>query len=196
MKILRFGLLFLLLACITFTANAQTNSYRHPATGLTFPDSVEGIVRGEVTDYEGKNPGLGVSVAYDRPGITVTVYLYTLGLRSISSDLASPILKDHFNQVIQDIYKVEELGYYKNVKKLAQGTTFLKQDNTGPKALFASLSYVQSGTDRLSKLYLLGHKNHFVKIRFTYDKAVQKHSEETLKQFLNEIGAMIQRNSQ
>ena len=195
MKILRFGLLFLLLACITFTANAQTNSYRHPATGLTFPDSVEGIVRGEVTDYEGKNPGLGVSVAYDRPGITVTVYLYTLGLRSISSDIASPILKDHFNQVIQDIYKVEELGYYKNVKNLAQGTTFLKQDNTGPKALFASLSYVQSGTDRLSKLYLLGHKNHFVKIRFTYDKAVQKYSEETLKQFLNEIGAMLQRNS-
>ena len=58
MKILRFGLLFLLLACITFTANAQTNSYRHPATGLTFPDSVEGIVRGEVTDYEGKIPDL------------------------------------------------------------------------------------------------------------------------------------------
>lgn len=196
MKILRFSLLFLLLACITFTADAQTTQYRHPATGLTFPDSVEGIVRGEVTDYEGKNPGLGVSVAYDRPGITVTVYLYTLSLRSISSDLASPILKDHFNQVIQDIYKVEELGYYKNVKNLAQGTTFLKQDNTGPKALFASLSYVQSGTNRLSKLYLLGHKNHFVKIRFTYDKAVQKHSEETLKQFLNEIGAMIQRNSQ
>ena len=134
-------------------------------------------------------------MAYDRPGITVTVYLYTLGLRSISSDIASPILKDHFNQVIQDIYKVEELGYYKNVKNLAQGTTFLKQDNTGPKALFASLSYVQSGTDRLSKLYLLGHKNHFVKIRFTYDKAVQKYSEETLKQFLNEIGAMLQRNS-
>ncbi|MCX5718243.1 MAG: hypothetical protein NTW44_08105 [Nitrospirae bacterium] len=188
------GLLFLLLACITLTADAQTTQYRHPATGLIFPDSVEGIIRGEVTDYEGKNPGLGISVAYDRPGITVTVYLYTLGLRSISGDLASPILKEHFNQVIQDIYKVEEMGYYKDVKNLGQGTTFLKQDNTGPKALFASLSYVQSGTERLSKLYLLGHKNHFVKIRFTYDKTVQTQSEGKLTAFLNEMANMIERN--
>jgi hypothetical protein len=196
MKILRFSLLFLLLACITLSVDAQTNSYMHPETGLVFPETLVEMPMVSLTDHEKDNPGLGMSIGYNAPGITVTVYLYTLGLRSISDDLASPILKEHFNQVMQDIYKVEELGYYKNVKKLAQGTTFLKQDNTGPKALFALLSYVQGGTDRLSKLYLLGHKNHFIKIRFTYDKAVQKHSEETLKQFLNEIGAMIQRNSQ
>lgn len=196
MKILRFGLLFLLLACITLSAEAQTNSYRHLATGLVFPETLAEMPMVSLTDHEKDNPGLGVSIGYNAPGITVTLYLYTLGLRSISGDPASPILKEHFNQVIQDIYKVEELGYYNNVKKLSQGAAFLKQDNRGPKALFASLSYVQSGTDRLSKLYLLGHKNHFVKIRFTYDKAGQKHSEETLKQFLNEIGAMIQRNSQ
>ena len=50
MKILRFGLLFLLFACIAPAANA-TAQYRHPATGLTFPDSVEDIVRGDVTDF-------------------------------------------------------------------------------------------------------------------------------------------------
>ena len=56
MKIFRFGLLFLLLACITFSAEAQTTPYRHPATGLVFPDGVEGIVRGNVNDFEGTNP--------------------------------------------------------------------------------------------------------------------------------------------
>ena len=125
------GLLFLLLACITLSADAQTNSYRHPATGLIFPDSVEGIIRGNVKDYEGTNPGLGVSVSYDRPGITVTVYIYTFGFKSIPSDLSSPTLKNHFAQVMQDIYEVEKRGYYKFVKKTAEGVIFLRADKTG-----------------------------------------------------------------
>ena len=127
MKIFRFALLFLLLACITLTADAQTNSYRHPATGLVFPDSVEGIVRGNVNDFEGKNPGLGVSVPYDRPGITVTVYIYTFGFKSIPNDLSSPALKNHFAQVMQDIYEVEKRGYYKFVKRLRRELPFLEQ---------------------------------------------------------------------
>jgi hypothetical protein len=147
-------LIILLLACITLSAEAQTNSYRHLATGLVFPETLAEMPMVSLTDHEKDNPGLGVSIGYNAPGITVTLYLYTLGLRSISGDPASPILKEHFNQVIQDIYKVEELGYYKNVKKLSQGAAFLKQDNRGPKALFASL-LCPSGTDRLSKLYLL-----------------------------------------
>ncbi|MDP3259621.1 MAG: hypothetical protein Q8M34_03410, partial [Thermodesulfovibrionales bacterium] len=163
-------------------------------TGLIFPDSVEGIIIGNVTDFEGKNPGLGVSVPYDRQGITVTVYLYTLGLRSISDDLASPSLKEHFNQVIQDIYKVEKLGYYKFVNKTAEGITFFRADKTGLQALFASFSYVQNGVERLSKVYLLGHKQHFVKIRFTYDKSVQAQVEEKLTAFLNTMADMLEKN--
>lgn len=194
MKIFRFGLLFLLLACITISAEAQTNSYRHPATGLIVPDSVEGIVRGDVKDFEGTNPGLGVSVAYDRPGITTTVYIYTFGFKSIPSDLLSPTLKNHFAQVIQDIYEVEKRGYYKFVKKTAEGITFLRTDKTGPQALSASFSYVQNGVERLSKVYLLGHKQHFVKIRFTYDKSVQAQVEEKLTAFLNAMADMIEGN--
>ncbi|MDP3259705.1 MAG: hypothetical protein Q8M34_03845 [Thermodesulfovibrionales bacterium] len=194
MKIFRFALLFLLLACITISAEAQTNSYRHPATGLIFPDSVAGIVRGDVTDFEGKNPGLGVSVAYDRPGITVTLYIYTFGFKSIPSDLSSPALRTHFAQVMQDIYEVEKRGYYKFVNKTAEGITFLRTDKTGPQALFASFSYVQNGIERLSRVYLLGHKQHFVKIRFTYDKSVQAQTEGKLTAFLNEMADMIERN--
>ena len=124
MKILRFGLLFLLLACTSpLVPSAQTNSYRHPATGLVFPETLVEMPMVSLTDHD-KNPGLGVSIGYNAPGITATVYLYTLGLRSISGDLASPILKEHFNQVIQDIYKVEKLGYYKFVKKDCGGNYF------------------------------------------------------------------------
>jgi hypothetical protein len=194
MKILRFGLLFLLFACITFTADAQTNSYRHPATGLIFPDGVEGIIRGNVNDFEGKNPGLGVSVPYDRPGITVTVYIYTFGFKSIPNDLLSPILKNHFAQVMNDIYEVEKRGYYKFVKKTAEEITFLRADKTGPQALFASFSYVQNGVERLSKVYLLGHKQHFVKIRFTYDKSVHAQVEEKLTAFLNAMADMLEKS--
>jgi hypothetical protein len=175
-------------------AEAQTNSYRHPATGLIFPDSVEGIVRGNVNDFEGQNPGLGVSVPYDRPGITVTTYIYTFGFKSIPNDLSSPTLKNHFAQVLQDIYEMEKRGYYKFVKKTAEGIIFLRADKTGPQALSASFSYIQSGTERLSRVYLLGHKQHFFKIRFTYDKSVQAQVEGKLTAFLNAMADMLEKN--
>lgn len=196
MKTLLISLVIILqMIAIPFVAaDAQTTQYRHPATGLIFPDSIAGILRGNVTDFEEKSPGLGVSVAYDRPGITATVYIYTLGLRSIPNDLSSPIFKNHLAQVIQDIYKVEKMGYYKSVIKAAEGMTFLRADKTGPQALFASFSYVQNGTERLSKIYLLGHKQHFVKIRFTYDKSVQAQAEEKLTAFLNAMADMLEKN--
>ncbi|MDP2277273.1 MAG: hypothetical protein Q8K51_03525, partial [Nitrospirota bacterium] len=67
MKTLLISLIIILqmIAMPLSAAEAQTTQYRHPATGLIFPDSVEGIIRGNVTDFEGKNPGLGISVAYD-----------------------------------------------------------------------------------------------------------------------------------
>ena len=69
---------------------ALAEAYRHNETGIVFPDRVTILEkRAEVTSYEAKSPGLGVSVGYDGPGITVTVYVYTMGMKSIPTDLNS-----------------------------------------------------------------------------------------------------------
>ena len=73
---------------------ALAEAYRHNETGIVFPDRVTILEkRAEVTSYEAKYPGLGISVGYDGPGITVTVYVYTMGMKSIPTDLNSLVLK-------------------------------------------------------------------------------------------------------
>ena len=94
----------------------------------------------------------------------------------------------------QALEPVEKRGYYRFVKKTAEGITFLRADKTGPQALSASFSYVQNGVERLSKVYLLGHKQHFLKIRFTYDKSVQAQAEGKLTAFLNAMADMLEKN--
>ena len=179
-----------------FAGETNAAQYRHPATGLEFPDTIAGMMKGNVTDFEKKHPGLGVSIGYNGPGITVTIYLYNLGLKSISNDVAAPIQQKHFNEAVQEVYWAGKKGYYRSLKELGKGTTFLGSNHVGPKALFASFNYIQNGIERLSKLYLTGYENHFLKIRFTYNKVVRTQAEETQTRFLGEIGKMLEQASQ
>lgn len=85
---------FLMLQC------ACAAAYRHGRTGIVFPDRVATLEKeARVTDFEAEFPGLGVSVGYNGPGITVTVYIYTQGLDVIPTDLESYILMDHFFKI-------------------------------------------------------------------------------------------------
>lgn len=179
---------------IFFAKGAMAIQYRHSPTGLVFGDNIAGTVKGKVTNYEEKQPGLGVSVGYNAPGIAITIYVYTAGLKSIDNTPSSASLKKHFSQVVQNIYKFEKLGNYKSVKKISEGTTFLRSAKNGQQALFASFSYILDETKVLSKLYLMGYKNHFVKIRFTYDEAVQDQGKKMLTRFIDEIGKMLNRH--
>ncbi|MBU4460722.1 MAG: hypothetical protein KJ579_09150 [Verrucomicrobia bacterium] len=176
------------LLCIGLDALAQP--YRHPATDLVFPEQLAGLERGDVTDYETKSPGLGVSVGYNVPGITVTIYLYTMGMKAVPDDLTSQPLKRHFAGVVSDVFRAGESGAYANVKKTAEGSAALDGSEKGPRALHASFSYSQKGRDRLSHLYLMGFRNHFLKVRFTYDKDMQETAEAVRVKLLGALDEM------
>jgi hypothetical protein len=191
----RFGLISSVLALALFwTAHdSAAEPYRHPATGLLFPDRFAAMEKAGIRDFERENPGFGTSVSYNAPGITVTIYLYTAGLKSVPSNLASPVMRRHFAEVVGEVIGAGKRGgYYSNVKKISEEEVSLGAPHAEPRALLATFSYVQSGRERLSKLYLMGYKNHFLKVRFTYDKSVRSGAEETHKQFLRELTTMIQ----
>lgn len=193
MKRLRWILSLVVLLLLSVACDSIAEPYQHPATGLVFPDQISGMKKGKVTDYEVEHPGLGVAIGYNALGITVTIYLYTLGMKSLPSNLESQVFRKHFAQVVGEVIRAGEKGMYENVKKASEGEVFLKgTTQTGPKALSASFSYLQNGRERLSKLYLLGHKNHFLKVRFTYDRNAQAIAEQTHKQFQEDLATLIE----
>lgn len=172
---------------------ACADAYRHGPTDIVFPDRVATLEKeANVTDYETKHPGLGVSVGYNGPGITVTVYIYTMGIKTIPADLQSSILKDNFNQACGDIVRAEQKGKYSNLKKISDSEAAWGAGGTGTKSLHASWSLKWENRQyRLSHLYLLGFQNHFLKIRFTYDKDIQATAEKTQKEFLAEFSRIL-----
>lgn len=189
-------LLLLIVILLTAASSAFAEPYQHPATSLVFPDRLAGLDKVRVTDYEKDYPGLGLSVGYNAPGRTLTIYLYNMGMNSVPDDVTSPVLRQQFEQAANDIARVAEMGEYQNLRRLNEDEIVSISSNTGRKALSASFSFFQknAGKDRLSKLYLMGYKNHFLKIPYTYDKDMQSEGEETFRKFLNELAKMLDSN--
>jgi hypothetical protein len=171
---------------------SRTEPYQHPETGIIFPDQLAGMDKGKITNYEKEHPGLGVSIGYYAPGITFTIYLYDMGMKTVPSDLESPVFRKHFEQVAGDVIRAGESGLYSNVVKLSEETIFLRPSQEGRRALSASFTFTLNGRDRISYLYLMAHKNYFLKVRFTYEKSIQTAAESTLKQFLQDLSDMIE----
>ena len=126
-------LLFILFLCAR--PDLLANPYRHAGTGLVFPEKLATLEKGEVTDYEREHPGLGVSIGYNAPGITVTVCLYTMGLKTVPNDIKSGVMKIHFEQVMGDVKRIEEYGIYARVKKTSEGEITIGDSKKVIKAL-------------------------------------------------------------
>ncbi len=183
--------LFLMISLL-MAQSAWAEAYRHSATGIVFPDRIATLEkRAEATDYETKSPGLGVSVAYDGPGITVTVYVYTMNMKFIPTGLNSLVLRDNFSQAVWDIERMGELGRYSDVKRISDGEVSWDASGKGVTSHHAFYSYWQNGRDRLSHLYLMGFRNHFFKIRFTYDEDRQKYAERIRSEMLLEFSRIL-----
>lgn len=183
-----------LVSSFLFTSHfyiAEATPYKHPETGLVFEETMGGLNKGNFRNFEEKYPGLGVSIGYNASGITVTVYIYNLGMESIDDNLESPSFKRHFKEVIRDIFAAEKAGHYKDVTLLQIRAIDLGPKKTCPRALAASLSYTQGEINRLSKVYLLVYKQQFLKIRFTHDENANAQAEAALPAFLNQIGGQL-----
>lgn len=138
------GICLSLVISLLIIQGAWADAYHHKPTGIVFPDRLATLEKGtRVTDYEAENPGFGVSIRYNSPGITVTIYLYTMGMKTIPSDPQSSILKNHFKQAESEIVRMEEMGYYSNVKKISDGVAAWDSSGTKTTSLHDCLLHVK-----------------------------------------------------
>lgn len=181
---------FVLLCSVTlllFSAGirqACAENFFHPQTGTVFPDQLAGMEKGTVTDFEREYPGAGVGVGYNAAGITATIYLYNMEMGAVPEDLDSPVLTAQFEEAVEEILQAGRMGMYENVRKISETVVVLPSRESDRGALCASFNLVQQGVERVSNLYLTAFRNHFLKLRFTYDRSVQARAEDTLDRLL------------
>jgi len=171
---------------------AFAEPYRHEATGLVFPDLLAGMEKWRVTDLEKDRPGFGVSIGYNAPGITLTIYVYNLGMKSIPSDPKDPVFIDQFLASVGDIYRAGQAGVYTNLTRLYEKEISLTPAENAPKALLGAFSFLKRDKEGRSMLVLIGYKDHFLKVRYTYDKTLEPLAEAVFKKLLEDLAAMMQ----
>lgn len=182
------------LILLFFSVSAFAVPYRHSATGLVFPDRLASMKKGEVRDFEKDNPGLGVSVGYDAPGIALTIFIYDYRIKEFPANPDDPAMKKHFDQVLSDVMKMGEQGKYEYlILENISDEIVLGASKKGPRVLSASFSYVLNGEKSVSALYLVSYKKNFIKLRYTYNENVKAKAKVILRQLLYRLALMLRK---
>lgn len=163
--------------------------YRAAALGVTIPGELGGLPLVHVTDFEKKDPGLGVGLSFrGEGGVKADIYIYNARVPSIPGGIKSKLMIDHFYAVTGDVMEMERRGVYKNVQ------TIVPQEEVsigGIKFFHANLRFTSEGVPMDSHVYLTGLKGQFVKIRFSFPVAREKTARETQHAFLDQLGQVL-----
>ena len=163
-------------------AFAQENSQEKLKVvyGLSIPDRVGSLFYGRTIDFESKSPGLGYALRFSgQPGWMVDVYLYDLGLKSISADAESDVMKNELARARGDVFELGKRGTYANV---ADKGDFTVPAAGRPRFICSSFSYRRGervDVDVESYLCLSSWSNKFVKVRMTAPKGTLLRSDAT-----------------
>lgn len=143
---------------------------RHPATGLVFPPQIATAQKSYSIDY-GKamqRPELGYAWNYQTPQLlSATVYVYTMGVQTITDGPSGPPVVAQFQRSLQDIYDGARIGGRYEQLKTVKGPT----DCPFGSIVFrcVTLSGINSEKQRVyTGLMVTGYRGNFIKLRLDW----------------------------
>ncbi len=171
-----------------FVFDEKANALTHLNSGFVFPYRIADFEGGaDVRQYDPS--GNDVSVPYnlvkDDYSIAITVYVYAIPTPK-SGQNTDAVLREHFEGLKADI-----LETYKEATLSSEGD-FVVQKKKGRKASFR-ITFPQLTFRSNSELYLLIHKNWFVKYRVSYPTSAAATASQHVSRFLNAASAIYSR---
>jgi hypothetical protein len=132
--------------------------------GINFPRTIGGFELRESIDNEKSNPGLGVTLFYNAPGVRISVFVYNHSQRNIPEGIDSSIIRKEFAEArgnVQQAYPDAQI-LAREERILVDGVPFLQ-------SVF-KYTEIRPGAREtvISHLYLTARKGSFVKVRTTY----------------------------
>lgn len=177
----------LVLALIAFAAIAHGQAkkmdvpadqpYIHEPTGVAFPPTIEKFQRRDVHRFDEAATNVSISYRIDQFPLTTTAYAYPTG---------GAKLAPHFKQVCGDITTNNPTA-----KHVSDQDVTVKQGDrqfTYKSALYTMRRPdIDPDLELLSEVYLLIHKNHFIKFRFTYSANVNEDAKARITEILQGV---------
>lgn len=110
---------------------------------------------------------LGYSITYESDNdVRATIYVYDGGHAQIPNDLKG-LVKDELAKATKELFAMQELGYYKDVKETKNETVTIGGTSGKVKAVHAEYTFTSQGNKMNSETYIFPYKNHFVKFRIS-----------------------------
>ncbi len=102
--------LLIFAAGILATFASAAPPFDHPKTGISLPDTIAGLTRGDVTPYETAPGEAGVAVPYHNEEVEVTIFIRQIDPKKVTSP--AMVVQESLAMVKQ----MEASGMYTNVK--------------------------------------------------------------------------------
>jgi hypothetical protein len=172
------------LAGALLCGSASAAGVREEAIGLDFPDRLGGLTLKGRTQFPQK--GEGAVIAYEG-NLRGAIYVYTAGLSSIPDGVGSPAISKHFNETAMALQRAAAQGPADAKVTQVKGSTVSGFKGCGPQFIWRSDRISMGGQAMISRTYVTGYKNNFVKLRVTHPQGGDKDAE----QFVEDVRRLL-----
>ena len=150
------------------------------------PDRI-GPMRLEGTPHKYEDPRLGSSYQYSGGGLSLTLYVYDLGIKDIPDGGDTPIACQGFEAAKND---VQHAGY-ENVRLKSQQLARMDPLAVTPLAREAVYEYTRAGQATVSYIWLTGAAKQIVKARFSMNENLRDEMPEARRTILDALGVAV-----
>jgi len=176
------------IACLcAVTAYAQdTQKVKFAPTGIELPRRI-GPVETDGEMHSFGDPALGVAYQYDGDGISLTVYVYDLGMPDIPDGADTIATCEEFENVKAGLLTSGYTHFTTKQERLVK----LAPPAEVPLAREASFEFEFKGHPVVSYLWLTGAARNFVKVRFSIDAGMRDEVIDARRAILDALGEAV-----
>jgi len=146
---------------------------------------------GSIKDFG--DPALGHSIVYNADQILITIYVYDLGQPRIVAGITDPIVQKAFAMAKSDVVTAYERGNYTKMKLLSDGAITHGSSGQTLRAQYHLERGDKSGNpglEVLSEIYVMGARDHIVKVRVSAARDIEERAGKTANSF---VAALLDR---
>jgi hypothetical protein len=177
--------LFAALIWTMFCSAAFAAEVREQAIDVVFPERLGSFALKGRTQFP--NAGEGAIIAYQAGDVRGAVYVYNAGKTSIPNGVGSPVIHEHFQQTVMALQRAGKEGPNKARITPVKSSTISAFPGCGPQFMWRSDAIEMAGGEMVSRTYLTGFNNHFVKLRVTHPRNADKDAE----QFVQDVRKLL-----
>ena len=158
---------------------------REEAIGIDFPDRLGAFTLKGRTQFP--NPKEGATIVYEGNDTRGAIYVYDGGVSPIPDGVASPQVSKHFRETQMALLQASAGGPGRAKVRPVKAATMSAFPGCGPQFQWRADAIEIDGNELVTRTYLTGYHNRFVKLRVTHPRG----GDAAAEQFVQDVRKLL-----